>query len=357
MPFDTSEMCESHSEKNCPTDRCQLLKTCSQQLSCIPKLNAQRKDNCEPEGSYAQGFECCPGLARRCGKIESNGECNMEAGGYMDLYPECVACGNGTCDFWENRCNCPEDCKKTKDRSKIEFKPVGEANPPIPRISGVLLNPINSGDIPSFAAKLMEAYDRSDSKICDGLLEPVKQVFDHGDYSTSSPTRPQWVSYCLVLAQRDYKLCSGLKAFRSDCEYFFQSRVEQNNRSPQFCYEQYGKIYSSNDQLYHCLWTWKIHRFGYREVDEIMETSNSIEPFTLFELALLKCLEKDHAFIQNQGKEAADRCFFELAKNQGDSKLCGLIRNPSANRYLSSVWTRDYCSAQFSNEKAGAPKT
>ena len=49
--------------------------------------------------------QCCPGLVRLQPVNDNDGTCVNDG-----TSGTCTACGNGTCDAAENRCNCPEDC-------------------------------------------------------------------------------------------------------------------------------------------------------------------------------------------------------------------------------------------------------
>lgn len=55
--------------------------------------------------------ECCEGLVK-IGDVfyDSNKTCEeiFRIVGYGSI---CSDCGNKICESWENRCNCPEDCK------------------------------------------------------------------------------------------------------------------------------------------------------------------------------------------------------------------------------------------------------
>jgi hypothetical protein len=53
---------------------------------------------------------CCKGLTgRQALPSIHEGECSVTAGGFGHT---CIACGDKTCDpKYENKCNCPEDCK------------------------------------------------------------------------------------------------------------------------------------------------------------------------------------------------------------------------------------------------------
>ena len=55
---------------------------------------------------------CCSGLkGLRAYKVNDRGECEGITG---TPYLTCAPCGNGICDdidlWFENKCNCPEDC-------------------------------------------------------------------------------------------------------------------------------------------------------------------------------------------------------------------------------------------------------
>lgn len=95
---------------HCPTDTCQVLDGCGENTKhCYPKLVE------EPSGcgglSYTGNLACCPGFIKRCGVEFFDGSCDMKAEFTIDGVPQCLPCGNGICNQFENRCNCPEDCK------------------------------------------------------------------------------------------------------------------------------------------------------------------------------------------------------------------------------------------------------
>ena len=55
------------------------------------------------------GHKCCEGLVGRgVAEVRPDGTCARRTG-----WGICLPCGNGVCDPSENRCNCPEDCKKS----------------------------------------------------------------------------------------------------------------------------------------------------------------------------------------------------------------------------------------------------
>ncbi|MFA5125779.1 MAG: Kazal-type serine protease inhibitor family protein [archaeon] len=67
---------------------------------------------CTREGeSYpvVPGYKCCEGLTGIQPTATLVGdECKMMVGSTL-----CSNCGNGTCEKWENKCNCPSDCSST----------------------------------------------------------------------------------------------------------------------------------------------------------------------------------------------------------------------------------------------------
>lgn len=94
----------------CPLDHCQVLKGCGENdLRCYFPTPPSAPSGCGDLG-YIGPADCCEGLVKRCGAEFFDQSCDM-AGEYT-IYgvPVCVPCGNGICNQFENRCNCPEDC-------------------------------------------------------------------------------------------------------------------------------------------------------------------------------------------------------------------------------------------------------
>lgn len=62
-----------------------------------------------PEWLDHLSSECCPGLKEITYKnyFDENCKDTMLAGAPSFV---CSACGNGVCEEWESKCNCPEDC-------------------------------------------------------------------------------------------------------------------------------------------------------------------------------------------------------------------------------------------------------
>jgi hypothetical protein len=89
-------ICDANESKcNCPED-------CKEETDCIPEGSSVDTSGMQ---------KCCAGLkAISCARPNSQGECHNEDFN-CDSFP-CANCGNGICGLGENKCNCPEDCKK-----------------------------------------------------------------------------------------------------------------------------------------------------------------------------------------------------------------------------------------------------
>jgi len=112
-PIDCCEKsCQDFQAENCPQDYCRIMINCEGKEVCYNKLPGEIP-TCGPISYYGQDVACCEGLVKRCGIVLSDGSCDTTKGGYQDL-PWCLPCGNGICDQFENKCNCPEDCKEEK---------------------------------------------------------------------------------------------------------------------------------------------------------------------------------------------------------------------------------------------------
>ena len=63
---------------------------------------------CKEAGESSYVFGCCEGLKEIQPIRAYDDECNFT--GIIGGTPICSDCGNGRCEEWENKCNCPEDC-------------------------------------------------------------------------------------------------------------------------------------------------------------------------------------------------------------------------------------------------------
>jgi len=96
---------------DCPEEFCAVMVDCSDQKICHYQMSGD-KTECGDVAYAGQDVDCCPGLVRRCGYEFIDGTCDMQGQGSVYNLPICIPCGNGICDNFEDRCNCPEDCGK-----------------------------------------------------------------------------------------------------------------------------------------------------------------------------------------------------------------------------------------------------
>jgi hypothetical protein len=98
-------LCTDFPASCCPKAFCMVAKSCTGQMVCT-WTNGEPIDVSDcGELNEAGHAECCPGLVERCGVLAGNGQCSALE------FPVCLACGDGTCEGREDRCNCPEDCQ------------------------------------------------------------------------------------------------------------------------------------------------------------------------------------------------------------------------------------------------------
>ena len=101
--------CLELSAKDCPLETCQLLDGCQKdQKVCYPKIE-ENESECGGV-AYTGQKSCCEGFIKRCGIEFFDGTCDMIGAKSTSSIPMCLPCGNGICNQFENRCNCPEDC-------------------------------------------------------------------------------------------------------------------------------------------------------------------------------------------------------------------------------------------------------
>jgi len=98
----------------CPLDKCQLLKGCTGEDVCFAIIDHD-PPVCGSLAYEGQAAPCCQGFVKRCGVEFFDGSCDMEGKYTVDAIPICLPCGNGICNQFENRCNCPEDCSSREN--------------------------------------------------------------------------------------------------------------------------------------------------------------------------------------------------------------------------------------------------
>jgi len=105
------KVCFEISLKNCPKEFCDILIGCSGEKVCY-SLPAYESDDCG-KLAYTGGNKCCEGFIKKCGVEYLDKTCEMSPINSSYSVAMCLPCGNGVCNQFENRCNCPEDCGKS----------------------------------------------------------------------------------------------------------------------------------------------------------------------------------------------------------------------------------------------------
>lgn len=105
--------CKAIQAKDCPLEHCAVMTDCSDNKICHYQM-AGEKPACGDLSYGGQEVECCPGLVKRCGLQFLEGHCDMEGKNSIYNIPICIPCGDGICGQFEDRCNCPEDCRLKK---------------------------------------------------------------------------------------------------------------------------------------------------------------------------------------------------------------------------------------------------
>lgn len=103
--------CRDIAGSACPSEFCQKRETCDHKTICM-EMPSSQEPQCGQLG-YDGAVACCSGLQKKCGVEYYDGTCNMTPTDPAYLFPVCLPCGDGVCNQFENRCNCPEDCGKT----------------------------------------------------------------------------------------------------------------------------------------------------------------------------------------------------------------------------------------------------
>lgn len=183
------------------------------------------------------------------------------------------------------------------------------------------VEPEGKGDIPDFVAKLRQAKGTKDISICNSLPDPQHQDFFFGDYSLSSPPRSEWVGYCTALVKNDPVLCKSITGYshpnlQEDCLEILEKEA-QRNADYTFCYNKFGSLYTSSDELRNCFLVYK----------------KQLASAPAFYQSLNVCLQKSQAPANSIGSKR-DGCLFSLALSSKNQKVCNIIDTPySAYKY------------------------
>ena len=111
--------CTKIKAENCPLEYCAVMTDCSNEKICHYQMMGE-KPQCGDLAYAGQDVECCDGFAKRCGVAFLDGTCDMEGKNSIYNIPICVPCGDGICGQFEDRCNCPEDCRPDSGQVSAE---------------------------------------------------------------------------------------------------------------------------------------------------------------------------------------------------------------------------------------------
>lgn len=117
--------CLEISAKDCPQQECQVIPGCEEKKDICYPPTAVGLSDCG-QVSYSGKETCCEGLVKRCGVEFFDGSCDMIGKNTWASAPSCLPCGNGICNQFENRCNCPEDCGKKTEATPLESTPFNQ---------------------------------------------------------------------------------------------------------------------------------------------------------------------------------------------------------------------------------------
>lgn len=300
---------------------------------------------CQKTGRYLvdEGDRCCDGLKADNGSMALiDGKCVDRSNTIaVVLYgrTRCLACGDGQCDQFEDRCNCPEDCLPNRSRPKIRYQRDNSTPADLYRPREFPLGtPEGQSDV--YRNYLKNAWDSGDATICERLPKRDKEFYPPGLSSSPVPTRgypvrqgpfdqesaplEDWQDFCRALATRDAAQCpaenrSVLPWLHDVCRGYLSSDAQKRNAGPGFCIDEIGRSLFYNE-VRACLSGWKNRVFGgaRRPLEELVATSASIEPFTEKELDLLRCVEINDPNPRN-------RCLTDFAVRWDNSRVCDLI--------------------------------
>ena len=182
------------------------------------------------------------------------------------------------------------------------------------------VQPESRGDIPQFVELLRKAQALKDVGVCNSLPTPKPQQFFFDDYYMSAPSLNQWQMFCTALVNENPTLCQSINGFshpnlQQECQSVLEKVLSQKNNSYTFCYEQFGSLYTSSDEVRNCFLKYKL--------------DNAPE----FHRNLFTCLQKSDEPVANTGSKRGE-CLYDLAKISKQSKICDLIEIPySAYKY------------------------
>lgn len=193
------------------------------------------------------------------------------------------------------------------------------------------IQPESRGDIPDFVNFLQRAQKEKNAEICNSLPEPQSQKFFFGDYYINSPSLKGWKLYCMALVNENPALCQDIDAtshpnLRQECKAALEKIIFQKNDSYAFCYEKFGSLYTSSDEVKNCFLKYKL--------DAAPE----------FYRSLFSCLQQSNEPISQIGSKRSE-CLYDLAKISKQDKLCNLIKIP----YPAFKFSTPNCKSELAN--------
>ncbi len=171
--------------------------------------------------------------------------------------------------------------------------------------------PESRGDIPQFVELTRKARESKNVEICNSLPTPKPQQFFFGDYYMSAPSLNQWRIFCTALVNEDSTLCQSIDRsshpnLQQECQLVLEKVLSQKNESYTFCYEQFGSLYTSSDEVRNCFLKYKL--------------DNAPE----FYRDLFACLQQSEEPAAQVGSKRGE-CLYTLANSSKKSKVCDLI--------------------------------
>ena len=171
--------------------------------------------------------------------------------------------------------------------------------------------PESKGDIPQFVELLRNALASKDIGVCNSLPTPQPQQFFFGDYYMNAPSLNQWKMFCTALVNENPTLCQSIDPFshpnlQQECQLVLEKVLSQKDNSYTFCYEQFGSLYTSSDEVRNCFLKYKL--------------DNAPE----FYRNLFVCLQQSDEPV-DQGGSKRGECLYNLAIASKQSKVCDLI--------------------------------
>lgn len=167
------------------------------------------------------------------------------------------------------------------------------------------------GDIPQFIKLIRKARESKDVRVCNSLPTPKPQNFFFGDYSMNAPSLNQWKTFCTALVNENPTLCQNIDRFshpnlQLECQLVLKKVLSQKDNSYTFCYEQFGSLYTSSDEVRNCFLKYKL--------------DNALE----FYRNLFACLQQSDEPDAQVGSKRGE-CLYALANSSKQSKVCDLI--------------------------------